>query len=286
MATKENEYILTVASATDMRIVPDITNLMNANSCHITELAQYEDKRSGRLFLRVVFAQSDMQRVAEVNRDLKDMANKYAMKVSLISRDETPRIILMVSHLDHCFRDLINRSQSGALNVSIVSAISNHETCRDVAQKSGIPYHYMPTQEFNQAYREEKLKEIFEETRADLVVLARYMQVLSASLCEYLYGRAINIHHSFLPAFKGARPYEQAYARGVKLIGATAHYVTQDLDEGPIIEQVVRRVSHADGPHDLAVTGRDSERVALAKAIRLHVDRRVFIDGNKTILFH
>ncbi len=195
------------------------------------------------------------------------------------------RVVLMVSKADHCLVDLLYRKNKGDLNMDIACIVSNHTELRSLVEREGIRFVCLPVNKANKQEQEARMLEIVAETQAELVVLARYMQILSDDTCRKLQGMCINIHHSFLPGFKGARPYHQAYDRGVKLIGATAHYVTSDLDEGPIIEQSVERVDHTYQPEDLAALGRDLENSALAKAVRLHIERRVFVDGNKTVVF-
>jgi formyltetrahydrofolate deformylase len=195
------------------------------------------------------------------------------------------RVVLAVSKWGHCFNALLNNWRSGTLPVDIVAAVSNHEDMRAMSEWYGVPYHYLPVTPETREQQERQILAVVEETRADLLVLARYMQILSDGMCRQLEGRAINIHHSFLPGFKGARPYHQAHDRGVKLIGATAHYVTSDLDEGPIIDQEVERVSHAHRPEDLVMIGRDRENIVLHRAVLWHAQRRVLLNGNKTVVF-
>jgi len=195
------------------------------------------------------------------------------------------RTLILVSRADHCLDDLLYRKRKGELFMDVVAVVSNHQDLRAMAEREGIRFVHLPITQQTRAQQEARLLEIVDETGAELVVLARYMQILSQPTADALAGRCINIHHSFLPGFKGARPYHQAWERGVKLIGATAHYVTSDLDEGPIIEQVVERVDHTHRPRDLIAVGRDMENVALARAVRYHIERRVFVDGNKTVVF-
>jgi formyltetrahydrofolate deformylase len=207
------------------------------------------------------------------------------MDLQLFDQAVKPRVLVLVSKFDHCLNDLLYRARSGLLDIEIVAVASNHPDLRPLTQSYGIDYHHLPVTPETKPRQEAEILALVEHYQADLVVLARYMQVLSEDLCAKLAGRVINIHHSFLPSFKGAKPYHQAYARGVKLIGATAHYVTHDLDEGPIIEQEVARVNHTHSPEDLAAIGRDVERQALARAVRWHTEHRVLLDGHKTIIF-
>jgi formyltetrahydrofolate deformylase len=207
------------------------------------------------------------------------------METALIDRSRKPKIIAMVSRFDHALLHLLYQIRVGWLDAEVVAIVSNHEDSRRTAEIEGIPYHYWPVTKANKVEQEAKLLDLVEETGADLVVLARYMQVLSDNLSNRLFGRVINIHHSFLPSFKGARPYQQAFERGVKVIGATAHYVTADLDEGPIIEQETERVTHAMSVEDLVHTGRDIESRVLARAVKLHLESRVMLNGRKTVVF-
>jgi formyltetrahydrofolate deformylase len=213
------------------------------------------------------------------------IGERFAMRWALHDAQERPRVLIMVSKLDHCLNDLLYRYRIGALPMNPVAIVSNHRDTYQLAASYNIPFFHLPVTNETKTRQEAKLWAIIEDERAELVVLARYMQVLSNDLCRRLEGRAINIHHSFLPSFKGAKPYHQAYARGVKLIGATAHYVTPDLDEGPIIEQEVARVDYKMGADDLVALGRDVECLALARAVKYHLERRVFLNGQKTVVF-
>jgi formyltetrahydrofolate deformylase len=207
------------------------------------------------------------------------------MEWSIHDAEKKPRVLLMVSKFDHCLVDLLYRQRTGVLKMDISAVVSNHPDFKTLVEAQGIPFILLPVTPETKAQQENRLMEIVGETNSELVVLARYMQVLSNDLCRRLRGRAINIHHSFLPGFKGAKPYHQAHERGVKLTGATAHYVTADLDEGPIIEQIVERVDHTYTPEKLAAAGRDSECRALAAAVRFHIERRVFLNGSRTVVF-
>jgi formyltetrahydrofolate deformylase len=228
---------------------------------------------------------SDAEPVPPTVRDeFAPVAARFGMAWTMHEMRERPKVLIMVSKLDHCLRDLLYRWRIGELPIDIVAVVSNHPDLEPLAAAEGIRFHHLPLSEATKPQQEAKLLRLVDDTGAELVVLARYMQILSADLCGQLAGRAINIHHSFLPGFKGAKPYHQAHARGVKLIGATAHYVTTDLDEGPIIEQVVDRVSHAHSPEQLLSVGRDMECQALARAVRYHVERRVFLNGTRTVV--
>jgi formyltetrahydrofolate deformylase len=214
-----------------------------------------------------------------------EVARREQMEWAIYEEDKPARVLVMVSKFDHCLVDLLYRHRRGELQMTMTAVVSNHPDMQALVESHGIPYILLPVTPANKAEQEKRLLDIVEETQSELVVLARYMQILSDDLCRQLRGRAINIHHSFLPGFKGARPYHQAHERGVKLTGATAHYVTADLDEGPIIEQIVERVDHSYDPTRLAAAGRDSECRALSAAVRFHVERRVFLNGNRTVVF-
>lgn len=282
-----NAYILTVTCPAKTGIVAAVTGFLAESQCYITEMAQYDDEMTQKFFCRIMFRpDSSLSPAIEALRNQFAMiADNFEMQWHITNATRPPRVILMVSKADHCLVDLLYRKHKGDLNINVVCVISNHMELRSLVEREGIRFICLPVDETNKAAQEARMLEIIAETQAELVVLARYMQILSDDTCHKLAGMCINIHHSFLPGFKGARPYHQAFDRGVKLIGATAHYVTSDLDEGPIIEQSVERVDHTYQPEDLAALGRDLENSALAKAVRLHIERRVFMDGNKTVVF-
>jgi formyltetrahydrofolate deformylase len=267
-------------------IVADVARFVVESGLNIVESAQFFDRDTGRFFMRVVTepvegqADLDALRAAFVPR-----AERFGMDWELHDAARRPRVLIMVSRFDHCLNDLLYRYGIGALPVEIPAVVSNHTDSYRRVAAMGIPYHHLPVTAANKAAQERKLLELVDEQAIDLVVLARYMQVLSPELCARFHGRIINIHHSFLPSFKGAKPYHQAHARGVKLIGATAHYVTEDLDEGPIIEQDVVRVDHALSADQLVELGRDVESVVLARAVRWHAEHRVMLNGQKTVVF-
>ncbi len=282
-----NTYILTVTCPATTGIVAAITGFLAEQACYITEMSQFDDETTQKFFCRIMFRPD-----AERSADISTLRNRFAaiaqafdMQWRMTNANRPMRVVLMVSTADHCLVDLLYRKHKGDLNLDIVCVISNHTALRSIVEREGIRFVCLPVNKTNKAEQEARMLEIVDETQAELVVLARYMQILSDDVCRQLAGMCINIHHSFLPGFKGARPYHQAYDRGVKLIGATAHYVTSDLDEGPIIEQSVERVDHTYKPEDLAALGRDLENSALAKAVRLHTEHRVFVDGNKTVVF-
>lgn len=274
------EYVLTLSCPDRPGVVAAVSGLLAGRGCNITESQQFGD---GRFHMRVQFTSpvaADALRAA-----LAGLAPDVGMEFTLRDTAVRPRVLIMVSKFDHCLNDLLYRVRSGALKIEIVAVVSNHPDLRPLTQSAGIDYHHLPVTPETRSRQEAEVLALVEHYQADLVVLARYMQILSEELCAKLAGRAINIHHSFLPSFKGARPYHQAHARGVKLIGATAHYVTSDLDEGPIIEQEVARVDHSHGPRDLVAIGRDVECVTLARAVRWHAEQRVVLDGHKTVVF-
>lgn len=280
-------YILTVSCPATSGIVAAVTSYLAASHCYISELAQFDDEVSGTFFMRAVFRFNDAAKgdIERVRRDFSSIANDFSMQWKLTGADERMKVLLMVSKFDHCLSDLLYRLHKGELRMQVTAVVSNHLDLRPMAEREGIRFVYLPVTPETKARQEEELMRIVEETGTELVVLARYMQILSNDLCKKLAGRAINIHHSFLPGFKGAKPYHQAFGRGVKLIGATAHYVTSDLDEGPIIEQEVQRVDHVFKPDDLVAVGRDTETVALSRAVRYHTEHRVFLNQHRTVIF-
>ena len=277
------EYILTLSCPDRPGVVAAVSGLLAGRGCNIIESQQFGDQQAQRFFMRVQFAaplSDDDLRTA-----FAALAPEFGMEVKLREVARKPRVLIMVSKFDHCLNDLLYRVRAKALDIEIVAVASNHPDLRPLTQSYGIDYHHLPVTPETKARQETEVLALVEHYQVDLVVLARYMQVLSEDLCEKLAGRAINIHHSFLPSFKGARPYHQAHDRGVKLIGATAHYVTSDLDEGPIIEQEVARVNHSHSSQDLVAIGRDVECVALARAVKWHAEQRVLLDGHKTVIF-
>jgi len=280
-------YVLKVACPGTRGIVAAIGNFLADRGCNITEMAQYDDEDHMRYFSRVVFRTdtTPAPTLDELRDAFRATAKRFGMEWEMRAMAEKARVLVMVSRFDHCIEDLLYRQRTGEMPMTITAVVSNHEALRPMVERHDIPYHVLPVTPDAKAEQEGKLLQLVASTNSELVVLARYMQVLSDDLCRKLSGKAINIHHSFLPGFKGAKPYHQAFERGVKLIGATAHYVTGDLDEGPIIEQVVQSVDHTFGPERLVAAGRDSEKMALANAVRFHIERRVFLNGNKTIVF-
>ena len=279
------EYILTISCPDSVGIVAAVTTFLAVSDCNIKDSAQFGDPDTKLFFMRVSFtAGENAPDGTTLRASFCATAKRYSMTWSMDNATKRCRMLILVSKQGHCLNDLLFRCRSGALHADVAGIVSNHETFRDVAAWNDIPFHYMPVTPETKEAREKELLAMVERENIDLVVLARYMQVLSPELCEALAGKCINIHHSFLPSFKGAQPYLRAHARGVKLIGATAHYVTANLDEGPIIEQEVERVDHAHTPEDLAAISRDVESIVLARAVRLHIEHRVLINGNKTVV--
>ena len=277
-------YILTLSCPDRRGLVHAVSGFLLEQGANIEEASQYNDNATGLFFMRVQFA-CDSSDLAQLKEACAELAKTYDMQWSLHSKAERMKTVLMVSRQGHCLNDLLFRWSSGQLPVDIKAIISNHRDFYQLAASYNIPFHHIPVTAATKAQAEAKQFEIIEAEGAELVVLARYMQVLSNDLCQKLSGKAINIHHSFLPSFKGAKPYYQAHDRGVKLIGATAHYVTADLDEGPIIEQDVARVDHTDTVEDLTTRGQDTESQVLARAVKWHSERRVILNGHKTVVF-
>ena len=278
--------LLTLSCRDQPGIVGSVGTFLADRRCNILESAQFGDVDSGRFMMRVLFERLPGAAAPPVLRDeFAPLAQRFSMAWQIDEADRRQRVLIMVSRQDHCLNDLLYRHKVGALAIDPVAVVSNHPDAEPVARHYGIDFVHLPVVPERKRDAEQRLLSLIASTRAELVVLARYMQILSNETCIALEGRAINIHHSFLPSFKGARPYHQAHERGVKLIGATAHYVTPDLDEGPIIDQQVTRVTHAMSPEQLAAAGRDVECLALTNEVRYHVERRVFLDGAKTVVF-
>jgi formyltetrahydrofolate deformylase len=282
------EYVLTLSCPDRPGIVAAVSGLLAERGGNIVESQQYGDPATGRFFMRVQFtvpAGSADGADGLLRGPLTALAADLDLDWDLWDTAVPPRALILVSKAGHCLNDLLHRQRSGQLGIDIVAVVSNHPDLRPLTQMHGIDYHHLPVTAQTRSWQEAEILTLVDHYRTDFVVLARYMQVLSDDWCAKLSGRVINIHHSFLPSFKGARPYHQAHARGVKLIGATAHYVTGDLDEGPIIEQEVARVDHSQGPAELMAVGRDTECQALARAVRWHAARRVLLNGPKTVVF-
>ena len=280
-----NDYILTISCPDRTGIVYRVSGLLFERGCNILDSQQFGDEETGRFFLRVHFdlpANDDPQALRDA---LQTLGEDYRMEWQLHDAQRRARLLVLVSKQGHCLNDLLFRVSSGQLSADIVGIVSNHNDYAALAQSYGIPFHFLPVNAETRATQEQAIIDLVEREQVDLVVLARYMQILSPHLCRALAGRAINIHHSFLPSFKGARPYHQAHQRGVKIIGATAHYVTEDLDEGPIIEQDIERVDHAMSAQAFVQVGSDVESLVLARAVRSHVEHRILRNGNKTVVF-
>lgn len=280
-----NAQILTLSCADKPGITAGVTSYLFQIGANILEAQQFNDEDSGRFFMRVEFdpRQTD---AAAIRAGFGGIAAAHGMDWQLRAKGARRKVLLLVSKFDHCLGDLLYRTRIGELNMEVVGVIGNHPLeALSISMMDGVPYHHFPVTRETKAAQEAQIKRVVEESGAELVVLARYMQILSDDLAAFLSGRCINIHHSFLPGFKGAKPYHQAHARGVKMIGATAHYVTADLDEGPIIHQDVESVTHADSPEDMVRKGRDIERRVLAEAVHLHLEDRVLLNGEKTVVF-
>ena len=287
MNTNTNAYILTGSSPTKLGVLDLITNSLYRSECYIYEMHTFDAADTEQFFFRMEFNYIGTSEFSEdsLRHQLTDRASAFEVEWELRNLLTPEKVVILVSKYDHCLQDLLHRYSTGALNIEVPAIISNHPDLQKQAGWYNIPYYHLPVTPETKVEQEAKMWDIIQQSEADLVVLARYMQVLSEDMCKKLHGQAINIHHSLLPGFKGAKPYHQAYDKGVKLVGATAHYVSQDLDEGPIISQGVEAVDHTYTPERLVLKGRDTERVTLARAVKLHVEKRCFLNGNKTIVF-
>jgi formyltetrahydrofolate deformylase len=282
-------FILKISCPDRPGIVHAVSQFLFNQTANILDSAQFSDTFTNRFFMRVHFAKTSQELNLQKLQELfKDIGESFQMDWELFDATSKPKVLIMVSKLGHCLNDLLFRTHSGYLPIEIAGIVSNHQDFQNLAAGYKIPFHYMPLSSSNDERKneqEEQLLKLIDQEKINLVVLARYMQILSPKVCQKLSGKAINIHHSFLPSFKGAKPYWQAHQRGVKLIGATAHYVTTDLDEGPIIEQGVERVDHAMDPDQLASVGRDVECMALSRAVRWHAEHRILLNGKSTVVF-
>jgi len=282
----KTSYILTITCPDTVGIVAEVAGYLRDKNLFIEESSHFGDSDTGQFFMRTRFICPEQEFCGDdFATGFTPIADQFGMQWQVHDTSKKPRVLIMVSKIDHCLNDLLYRYRTGALDIEITAIVSNHQDLQNLADWHNVPFMHVPVTADTKPEAEARLLQIVEETESELVVLARYMQVLSDGLCEKMSGKIINIHHSFLPGFKGARPYHQAHERGVKLIGATAHYVTADLDEGPIIEQVVERVSHTQTADDLAAVGRDVEAITLARAVKYHIEHRVFLDGNRTVVF-
>ncbi|WP_327355354.1 formyltetrahydrofolate deformylase [Streptomyces sp. NBC_01304] len=279
------QYVLTLSCPDKQGIVHAVSSYLFMTGCNIEDSQQFGDHDTGLFFMRVHFSAESPVTVEKLRASFAAVGDSFQMDWQIHRPTERMRIVLMVSKFGHCLNDLLFRARTGALPVEIAAVVSNHTDFAELVGSYDIPFHHIPVTRENKSQAEAELLDLVRASDVELVVLARYMQVLSDDLCKQLSGRIINIHHSFLPSFKGAKPYHQAHARGVKLIGATAHYVTADLDEGPIIEQEVERVGHEVTPEQLVAIGRDVECQALARAVKWHSEHRVLLNGRRTVVF-
>lgn len=278
-------FVLTIKCRSTRGLVAAVAGFLADRGCNITDSAQFDDIETGNFFMRISFTPDTGATLPALAAEFVAVADTFGMHHEFHDEAIRRKVIIMVSRFGHCLNDLLYRWRIGALPIDIVGVVSNHMDYQKLVVNHDIPFHHVRVTPGTKPEAETRQMEIIEETGADLVVLARYMQVLSDAMCKRMAGRIINIHHSFLPSFKGANPYKQAFQRGVKLIGATSHYVTSDLDEGPIIEQDIVRVTHAQSPDDYVSLGRDVESAVLARAVHAHIHNRVFINGHKTVVF-
>ena len=280
-----NKYVLTVDCPSTRGIVAAISGYLAEMKCNIIDCSQFDDLAAQKFFMRVSFISEGGATLEELSEGFGDISKKFSMTSEIRDASRRMKVLLMVSRFGHCLNDLLYRWKIGALPIDIVGVVSNHFDYQKVVANHDIPFHYIPVTKENKAEAEAKIMDLVRESGTELIVLARYMQILSEEMCRAMPGRIINIHHSFLPSFKGANPYRQAYQRGVKLIGATAHYVTANLDEGPIIEQETVRVTHAQSAEDYVSIGRDVEAQVLARAVHAHIHHQIFINGERTVVF-
>lgn len=281
----QRHWILTAQCPSQLGTIDAVTGLLYQNNNYVTELHSFDDSHSHRFFIRACFrAEQDFDE-DDFLQQFAERAEKFSMLWDLRPADYKPKVVIMVSKFDHCLNDLLYQYKIGQLPIEIPAIVSNHPDLAALASWYNIPYHHLPITSDTKAEQEAQVWQIIEQSGAELVVLARYMQVLSSQMCQNLEGWAINIHHSLLPGFKGAKPYHQAYSKGVKTVGATAHYINDDLDEGPIIAQGIAPVDHTYYPDDLVAKGRDIESATLTKAVRYHVQKRIFLNGNRTVVF-
>ena len=288
MSEQEPHYVLTLSCPDKKGTVREVSNCLYDFNATITKAAQHGDLIADRFFLRMEFktaSEQAMGSLEEFRQSFASVAEKFSMDWNVKNTNQRTKVVIAVSKFGHCLNDILHRWKVGILPIEITGVVSNHEDMRDMVEWHGLPYYHLPVTKETKREQEERILTIIREQDAELLLLARYMQILSNEMCESLKGKAINIHHSFLPGFKGAKPYHQAYERGVKIIGATAHYVTSDLDEGPIIEQCVERIDHQYTAEELVQIGRDTECVAFARAIKWHCEHRVILNGNRTVVF-
>jgi formyltetrahydrofolate deformylase len=285
MINKIETHILTLSCKDQIGIVAKISSMLAKFKCNIVESKQFTDTLNGNFFIRQSFTLFDQKKLGDLTSNLVALSSELNAEFLLSEIENKMSTILLVSKFDHCLNDLLFRVRNKSLSLNIKAIISNHNVAEEIAKFSNIPFYYLPVEKENKTEQEKEIKKIIYENEVQLIVLARYMQVLSENFTNEFEGKIINIHHSFLPSFKGAKPYHQAFERGVKVIGATAHYVTKDLDEGPIIEQDTQEVDHEMMPNDLVSIGRDIESRVLYRALKAHSERRVFLNGKRTIVF-
>jgi len=278
-------YVLTVSCKSTRGIVAAITGYLADEGCYITDSSQFDDMETGLFFMRLTFISQEGATLDKLKAGFEAVKTRFGMEADILDSEHRMKVLLMVSRFGHCLNDLLYRWKIGALPIEIVGVVSNHFEYQKVVVNHDIPFHHIPVTKANKPQAEARIMDVVEQTGTELIVLARYMQILSDQMCQKMSGKIINIHHSFLPSFKGANPYKQAYERGVKLIGATAHYVTADLDEGPIIEQDIARITHAQSAEDYVSIGRDVESQVLARAVHAHIHHRTFLNGNRTVVF-
>lgn len=280
------EYVMTLSCPDRAGIVHAVTGFLFLNGCNIVENSQYEDPSTSTFFMRTRFTVDSTSSDGDTLSDdfSTSVAREFAMSFRMTDPTKPMKLLIMVSKFGHCLNDLLYRVSAGESSAQVVAVVSNHPDLAHIADSYDIPFHHVPVGAGTKSSSEQKLLALIDELGVELVILARYMQVLSSNLCKKLDGRAINIHHSMLPSFKGARPYHQAYERGVKLVGATAHYVTENLDEGPIIEQEVTRIDHSLSAEEVTALGRNNESAALSRAVRWHVENRVLLHGHRTVI--
>ena len=282
----QERFILRASCRDAIGIVADVAGFLSERRLFIAETANFGDAASGLFFMRLLFAPTMPGfTLAKFKAEFGVIADRWSMDWEVIDARAKPNVLILVSTADHCLNDLLYRQRIGSLHMNVPAIVSNHLTCAWLADRNSIPYYHLPIDRDGKEATEARILELVESQRIDLVVLARYMQILSSEMSAKLAGKCINIHHSFLPGFKGAKPYTQAFNRGVKLIGATAHYVTSDLDEGPIIAQAVEPTTHVDQPDVMTAKGRDTEARVLARAVKLHLEGRIFLNGARTVVF-
>jgi formyltetrahydrofolate deformylase len=283
--SQTNRYILTWQCPDTSGVLAKVSQNLFEHGAFITETSQYSDPYTNTFFSRIAFDDRNLTvPIDEFTQGIEELSKPLNMNYTLKNRECFPKVVIAVSQYDHCLVSLLTKSKSGALPIEIVAVVSNHLDCQSLVEWHGIPFHYLPVTKATKQEQEEQILQVIKDTSAELLILARYMQILSDSMCEKLRGNAINIHHSFLPSFKGAKPYHQAHARGVKVIGATAHYVTADLDEGPIIVQEVKPINHTFTIEQMVHLGHDLEATAICHAVKVHAEQRVCLNGDKTVI--